>query len=389
MLSRARPAIPLSEPELGGREWEYVKQCLDTGWVSSAGSFVGRFEREVAQRVQVPWAVATVNGTAALHLALRVAGVEPDDEVLVSDLTFIAPANAVRYLGAWPVFLDAEPDYAQLDPDAVAAFLERNCERSGPCPRDRRTGRWVRALLPVDILGHPVDLDPLLELCAAWGLALVEDATESLGARYKGVPVGSRAGLACLSFNGNKIITTGGGGMILASRQDWADRARHLSTQAKDDPVEFVHGAVGYNYRLSNVLAAIGTAQLERLDSFLERKRSLSERYDAALADVPGIVPLGQAPWAESSRWLYTVLVDEARFGMDSRDLLHRLEAAGIQARPLWQPMHLSPAHRDCAAAPCPNAARLHRRALCLPSSVGLTEADQERVVETIRAART
>jgi perosamine synthetase len=381
MTASDPPWIPLSEPEVAGREWQYVKQCLDTGWISSVGSFVERFEREVATRVRSPWAVATMNGTAALHLALKVAGVEPGDEVLVSDLTFIAPANAVRYLGAWPVFLDAEPEHAQLDPGAVAAFLERRCERRTGGTFDRGTGRRVKALLPVDILGHPVDLDPLLDLCAAWELELVEDATESLGARYRGAPVGSRAGLACLSFNGNKLVSTGGGGMVLTRSQAWADRIRRLSTQAKDDPVESVHGEVGYNYRMTNVLAAIGVAQLERLDEYLERKRRIARRYDAALG------PLGRAPWAESSHWLYTIRVDPDRFGLDSRALLRFLEARRIRTRPLWQPMHRSPAHRDCPAGDCPVAERLYRMALSLPCSVGLGEADQERVIAAVREA--
>jgi dTDP-4-amino-4,6-dideoxygalactose transaminase len=199
--------------------------------------------------------------------------------------------------------------------------------------------------------------------------------------------VGSRADLSCLSFNGNKLISTGGGGMVLTRRQDWADRVRRLSTQAKDDPLEFVHSEVGYNYRMTNVLAAIGVAQLERLDEYLERKRRIAGRYDAALEALPGLTSLGEAPWAESSHWLYTILVDEARFGLDSRALLRFLETRRIRARPLWQPMHLSPAHRDCQAGDCPVAARLHRMALCLPCSVGLGTEDQERVIAAVREA--
>lgn len=391
MLTPAGPEpslIPLSVPEVGGREWEYVKDCLDTGWISSVGAYVDRFEREVARRLQVPWAVATMNGTSALHLALLVAGVEADDEVLVPDLTFIAPANAVRYLGARPVFLDVEPACGLMDPGTVEAFLSRHCQRTTGGTRNRGTGRRVRAMLPVDLLGHPVDLDPLLEICRSWDLVLVEDATESLGARYRGEPVGSRAPVACLSFNGNKLISTGGGGMLLTGREDWATSARRLSTQAKDDPLEYVHGAVGFNYRMTNVLAAIGLAQMERLPAFLARKLEIGAAYDAALADVPGLAPLGQAPWGQSSRWLYTVRVEEGSFGLDSRGLLRHLEARRIQSRPLWQPMHLSPAHRDCQSGPCPVAERLYREALSLPCSVGLSRDDQERVIAAILEAR-
>ena len=380
-------AIPLSVPEVGGREWEYVKACLDTGWISSVGAFVDRFEAAMAQAVGVSHAVATVNGTAALHIALMVAGVEAGDEVLVPDLTFIAPANAVRYLGAWPVFIDVDPLHGQMDPAQVADFLERGCERTPDGLRNRSTGRWVRALLPVDVLGHPADLEPLMALAEAHGLALVEDATESLGAEYRGQPVGSRADIACISFNGNKIISTGGGGMLLTRREDWATRARYLTTQAKDDAIEFIHGAVGYNYRLGNVAAAIGVAQLERLPEFVTRKRAIADRYRIALQGCPGLEPLPEATWARSTSWLFTMKVDAEAFGMDSRGLLDFLRKRAIQTRPLWQPMHLSPAHQGCASWHIEVATHLNRVCLSLPCSVGLKESDQTRVIQALHEA--
>lgn len=379
--------IPLSVPEVSGREWDYVKECLDTGWISSVGAFVDRFEEAMARAVGVPHAVATVNGTSALHIALMVAGVEAGDEVLVPDLTFIAPANAVRYLGAWPVFIDVDPLRGQLDPGQVEAFLREGCERTPEGLRNRATGRRVKALLPVDLLGHPVDLDPLLALAEAHDLVLVEDATESLGAEYRGTPVGSRAAIACISFNGNKLISTGGGGMILTRREDWAKRARYLTTQAKDDAVEFVHGAVGYNYRLTNVAAAIGVAQLERLPEFVSRKRAIADRYREALRDLPGLDPLPEAAWARSTQWLFTVKVDAERFGMDRGALLRHLGDRAIQARPLWQPMHLSPAHVGAPAWGGAIAAELQRVCLSLPCSVGLTASDQARVIQALREA--
>jgi perosamine synthetase len=237
--------IPLSVPEINGNEWEYVKECLDSNWVSSAGPFVERFEQMVADYVGTQHAVATVNGTAALHLALLVAGVQPDDEVLVPALTFIAPANAVRYAGAWPVFIDAEPAYWQMDAEKVMNFLEHRCAWANGELRNKNTGRRVRGILPVHILGHPCDMDPIVDLARKFRLVVIEDATESLGALYKERMVGHLGDVACFSFNGNKVITTGGGGMIVTDNEAWAERARYLSTQAKDNPVEYIHNEIG------------------------------------------------------------------------------------------------------------------------------------------------
>jgi perosamine synthetase len=381
---QAAEHIPLCVPEIRGREWEYVKDCLDSGWVSSAGAFVNRFEEAVAGRVGVRHAVATVNGTAALHIALLLAGVEPDDEVLVSDLTFIAPANAVRYAGAHPVFIDAEPEYWQMDPTKLGDFLTKECLVRDGRLVNRATGRRVRAVLPVDVLGHPCDLEPILELARRHDLPVVEDATEALGAEYRGVPVGRRADIACFSFNGNKIVTTGGGGTIVTDRAEWAERARHLTTQARQDPLEYIHDEVGYNYRLPNLLAAVGCAQMERLGTYVVRKRQIALRYSDALAGVPGIQTPREAVWARSNFWMYTVCIDAARYGVGSRALLKQLADRRIQSRPLWQPMHLSPAQAGSQAYRCEVSARLYRDALSLPCSVGLTEAQAERVIAVV-----
>jgi len=378
--------IPLCVPEIRGNEWAYVKQCLDTNFVSSVGPFVTQFEQAVAEYVGRPHAVATVNGTAALHVALLVCGVEPDDEVLVSTLTFIAPANAIRYVGAWPVFIDAEPQYWQMDVEKAVAFLERRCDYRGGELRNRVTGRRVRAILPVHILGHPVEMGPLLDAARKFGLPVIEDATESLGARYQGQMVGQLGDVACFSFNGNKLITTGAGGMLVTADPARAARAKYLTTQAKDDPLEYVHRAVGFNYRLSNVQAALGVAQMESIDAYVAAKRRIADAYAAGLDGVPGIAPMRQAGWAESVFWLYTVLVDEATFGMTSRALLRQLDELGIQTRPLWQPGHLSPAHRGAFATDGSVAERLNRDALSLPCSVGLAPDAQARVIEAICA---
>ena len=379
--------IPLCVPEIRGNEWKYIKECLDTNWVSSVGAFVDRFERELADYVGSAHAVATCNGTAALHIALLVAGVQPDDEVLVSTLTFIAPVNAMRYVGAWPVFIDAEPDYWQMDPQKVIGFLEEECLWVNGELRNKTTGRRVKAILPVHILGHPVDMGPILEVARRYDLTVIEDATESLGAKYKGQMVGTLGDIACFSFNGNKIITTGGGGMIVTDNDRWAEKARYLTTQAKDDPLEYIHSEIGYNYRLTNIQAAMGCAQLEQLDDYIASKRRIAATYTQSLISVSGIAPMVEADWAFSIFWMYTVLVDPERYGIDSRALLHRLGEYGIQTRPLWQPLHKSPAHAGSVAHHCNVAERLNREALSLPCSVDLDTNQLEQVMQAIIAS--
>ncbi len=376
--------IPLCVPEIHGNEWKYIKECLDTNWVSSVGPFVDRFERELAAYVGTRYAVATVNGTAALHIALLVAGVQPDDEVLVSTLTFISPANAIRYVGAWPVFIDAEPNYWQMDPQKVVDFLENGCQWRDGALYNKTTRRRVKAIIPVHILGHPCDMDPILEIAHKYELPVIEDATESLGAKYKGRIVGHLGDIACFSFNGNKIITTGGGGMIVTDNEAWARKAKYLTMQAKDDPLEYVHNEIGYNYRLTNIQAAMGVAQLEKLDKHIAAKRRIAGTYTQAFKDIPGLSPMHEAKWAFSIFWMYTVLVDKAQSGIGSRDLLRGLAKHKIQTRPLWQPVHLSRAHRDGVVLPCPVAERLNRDAISLPCSAGLTQEEQVRVIHIV-----
>jgi perosamine synthetase len=379
--------IPLSVPEIRGNEWKYVKDCLDTGWVSSVGEYVSRFEHMVAQTVGARTSVATSSGTSALHIALLVSGVAPDDEVLVSTLTFIAPVNAIRYANGWPVLIDAEPRFWQIDAQKLTDFLRKGCDYSKGDLRNRRTGRRVKAILPVHILGHPADMDPIVSVAREFGLVVIEDATECLGAKYRGQSTGTLGDIACFSFNGNKIITTGGGGVIVTSNGDWATRARYLTTQAKDDPIEFVHGEVGYNYRLTNIQAAMGCAQIEMLNAYIDKKRRIAAHYEFGLRGILGITSMPQAPWAESIFWLYTILVDEERFGMNARGLMKELETKRIQTRPLWQPMHRSPVHSHAEASQCETADWLHARALSLPCSVGLTESDQDYVIASIACA--
>ncbi len=380
-------AVPLCVPELRGNEWLYLKECVDTNFVSSVGPFVDRFERNFATTLGVSHAVATASGTAALHIALLVAGVQPDDEVLVSTLTFIASANAIRYVGAFPVFIDAEPAYWQMDPQKVSDFLDNACYQEHGERRNKATGRRIKGIMPVHILGHPVDMDPLLQVAQHYNLVVIEDATESLGAQYKGRMVGCLGDLACFSFNGNKLITTGSGGMLVTDNAAWAQKAKYLTTQAKDNPIEYIHGEVGYNYRLTNVHAALGCAQLERLDEYIATKRRIAQAYTHAIEDIPGLTPMREAPWAFSVFWMYTLLVDVYQYGRDSRALLQHLAQAQIQTRPLWQPLHLSPAYRGAYCTDCTVAEGLHRMALSLPCSVGLPYTDQSRVIQAVRDA--
>jgi perosamine synthetase len=376
--------IPLCVPSITGNEWKYVKECLDTGWVSSVGASVGRFESEFAARVGTKHSVATASGTAALHLALIVAGVGPNDEVLVPGLTFIAAANAVFYVGAHPVFVGVERDFWQIDPHRLAEFLAAECGVESRHLINRRTGRRIAAVLPVHNLGHPCEIGDIMGIAEHYGLPVVEDATEALGARYRGRPPGSFGVLGCFSFNGNKLITTGGGGMLVSNDAALADRARYLSAQAKDGE-EFVHGAVGFNYRLTNLAAAMGLAQLEQYDEFLSAKRRIAAYYGAALADLQGITVMPEAAWADSAFWMYTILVEPKEFGMDCRVLGSILAAEGIQTRRLWEPLPTSRPYRRSQSFRCEYCDWLAARGLSLPCSVGITEDQQDRVIRAIR----
>jgi perosamine synthetase len=378
--------IPLSVPKMLGNEARYLAECAETNWVSSRGPFVDRFEADVARLAGVPHIVATMNGTAALHIALLVSGVLPDEEVLVSDLTFIASANSIRYAGAWPVLIDAEPEHWQMDPQKLRDFVERECRVERGALMNRLSGRRVRAVMPAHILGHPCDMDPIVDVARRYDLAIVADAAEALGTGYKGRPVTAIADVAALSFNGNKIVTAGGGGAVATDRADFADRARYLSTQAKDDDVEFVHGAIGFNYRMTNLQAALGVAQLETFDARLRSKRETADFYDRALAPLPFERPR-QAPWAATTWWLYTVLTDRGRPEIDRRRILDALRASRIEARPLWRPISLQRPYSGCQAYRCEVSHDLYHRSLSLPCSVGISGADLQRVADELTLA--
>ncbi|HLN23690.1 MAG TPA: LegC family aminotransferase [Patescibacteria group bacterium] len=375
--------IPLCEPVLAGREWDYVKQCLDSGWVSSVGAFVDRFEAEFAQALSVRHAVAMTSGTAALHIALLVAGVAADDEVLIPALTFIAPANAIRYCNAWPVFVDIDPVTWQIDAAQVRRFLEDDCARVDGVLRNRVSGRRVKALLPVHLLGHPCAMNELAALAETHGLALVEDATESLGARIHGRSVGSFGQSACFSFNGNKLLTTGSGGMLVTDDEAVARRARYLSTQAKDS-AEYRHDAIGFNYRLTNVQAAMGCAQLELLTAKLAAKRQIAERYRRELAEPLGLDMLWEAEGCVSALWLSTILLPQGWSAAARGALRQELCDSGIETRPLWLPIPYDPPYAGAQVLGGAVFDDVWTRALSLPSSCNLTTEQQEMVIAAV-----
>lgn len=380
--------IPLCIPEIRGNERLYIEDCFNKNWISSVGKYVERFEHSVAEYLGVRYAVACVNGTVALHIALLVSGIQSGDEVLVPALTFVAPANAIRYVGAWPVFIDVSSDTWQMDPQRVIEFLSKGCYSRNGRLINKHTKRIIRGILPVHILGHPVDMDPILDIARRFNLAVIEDATESLGAVYKGLKIGTLGDITCFSFNGNKIITTGNGGMIVTNNKQWANKARYLINQAKDNPLEYIHNEIGYNYRLSNINAALGVAQMEKLDEYIAAKLKIAARYNEGLSNISGIVLPVNAKWAESTFWLYTILIDRKSYGSDSRSLLRKLSRMGIDCRCFWHPIHTLRPFRQCYAYNINVANRLYRDGLSLPSSVGLLPREQNFVIESIRKYR-
>jgi perosamine synthetase len=364
--------LPLHAPEFEGHEADYVRDCIETGWVSTAGAYVGRFERALEAFTGVDHAIAVVNGTAALHMSLMLAGVGPGDEVLTPALTFVATANAVSHCGARPHFVDACPDRLAVDAVALEAHLQAVARiQDGRCVNST-TGATLRALTVTHVFGIPADLPALADVCARWNLALVEDAAEALGSTQDGVHVGGAGLAAALSFNGNKIVTTGGGGAILTRDPDVAGRARHLTTTARrGGGWTYDHDAVGWNYRLPNLNAALGVAQMERLPDMLVRKRVLADRYAAAFADLEGVRILTEPAGCRPNAWLNALVL--ARPDRAVRDaILERLNADGVQVRPLWTLMHRLPMYADAPRAALPVAEALEDAVINLPSSAAL-----------------
>ncbi len=370
--------VYLSPPHLTGREAELVADAIASNWIAPLGPHVDAFEAELAAVAGVEHAVALSSGTAALHLALVVLGIGAGDEVACSGFTFAASANAVTYSGATPFFVDAAEATWTLDPDLLDRAIASR----------REAGATVRAVVAVDHYGQCCDYAALDEVCARHDVALVQDAAESLGATYRGEPAGGQGVLAAFSFNGNKIITTSGGGMLVSHNRAWVEHARKLSTQAREPVAHYEHVEIGFNYRMSNLLAALGRAQLESLPMRVEARRRNRDRYSELLGDVPGLSFMPEAPYGTTNAWLTCVVVDPDAFGADREAVRLALEAEDIEARPLWKPMHLQPVFAANHAFGGDVSARLFERGLCLPSGSSLTEDDQDRVVETVLRAR-
>jgi perosamine synthetase len=361
--------VALHEPRFGGNEAAYLKECLDSTFVSSVGKFVDRFEAELAAYTGARHAIAVMNGTAALHVAMQLAGVKPDDEVLIPALTFVATACAVRYCGAVPHFVDSEERTLGVNVAALRDYLQSATEsRAGQCV-NRSSGRVIRALVPMHVFGHPMDIEAALALARDFHLVLIEDAAESLGSTVHGRHTGTFGLMGTLSFNGNKTVTTGGGGAILSDNTELARRAKHLTTTAKvAHRWEYQHDEVGYNYRMPNLNAALGCAQLEQLDGFVAAKRRLFERYQTAFAHVAQVTLLSEPNGARSNYWLQTLLLDESAAAQ--RDwILAASNDAGLMTRPVWTLMHRLKPYRDCPRMNLSAAESLARRIINIPSS--------------------
>ena len=369
--------VYLSAPHMGPAERELLISGFDWDWIAPLGPHVDGFERGLGERVGVPHVAALSSGTAAIHLGLQLLGVGAGDDVIVSTLTFSASANPIVYRGARPVFVDSDRSTWNMSPDLLAEQLDVRARR----------GKLPKAVIVVDLYGQCADYEPIIEACGRYEVPVLEDAAEALGATYKGKPAGSFGQMAAFSFNGNKIITTGGGGALVAHDAETAARARFLATQARDPAPHYQHSHIGYNYRLSNLLAAVGRGQLRVLDERVDVRRAHNAYYRSALSDLPGIEFMPEAQYGRSNCWLTCLTIDPVKFGTDREQVRLALEAENIESRPVWKPMHLQPVFSGCEVHGGAVAEALFRDGLCLPSGSSLTEDDRARVVSTIRKA--
>ncbi len=368
--------IYLSPPHMDGAEFELLRDAFDSNWIAPLGPHVDAFEKEFAAVVGVPYAAALSSGTAGLHLALLLLGVGKDDQVFCSDLTFAATAFAITYVGAEPVFIDCDRESWNMDPDLLVEALEA---------ADRR-GRPPKAVIVVDLYGQSADWDPILEACARFDVPVIEDAAEALGATYKGRAVGGFGRFGVFSFNGNKIITTSGGGMLVSDDGEAITRARFLASQARDPAPHYEHSVVGYNYRMSNLLAALGRGQLRVLTDRVEARRRVFGWYEELLGDAPGISFMPEAPFGRATRWLTCLTIDPGVFGCGREDVRRALADEDIEARPVWKPMHLQPVFEECRVWNGGVGSELFERGLCLPSGSALSRDDVERISAVVRS---
>ncbi|MCD3216714.1 LegC family aminotransferase [Clostridium botulinum C] len=363
--------IPLCIPDIRGNEWKYVKECIDTNWVSSVGSYVNLFEEKFAEYLSAHSAVVTVNGTAAIELALLTLGIGLEDEVIVPSMTFISPVNTVKYVGATPVFCDVCRDTFVMDASKIEELIT---------PK-------TKAIIPVHIYGHPVDMDKVMELAKKYDLYVIEDATEALGSKYKGKSVGTIGDIGAFSFNGNKLITTGAGGMLVTNSEEYGSRAKFLSTQTKVvlDNKAFYHPEVGYNFRMPNLLAAFGVAQLENIDEYLKIKKENADYYNKLLKDVKGITLPIEKEWAKNCYWLYSILVEDD-FKVTRDELIKILSENGIESRPFFMPVHDMPPYVDCLHGSMDVTNEISAKGINIPSSVSLTKENIEFICSVIKS---
>ncbi|WP_028788199.1 LegC family aminotransferase [Terrimonas ferruginea] len=371
----------LSGPNIAGNEWKYVKDCLDTGWVSSVGSYVTQFENMVAEFAGCRYGVATSNGTSALHIALQLAGVQDNDYVIVPNVTFIASVNSIKYTGADPILMDVDPGTWQMDLELLREFLEKETSQKGGERVYNKTGRVIRAIMPVHVLGNICDMDTLMDIANTYQIKVVEDSTESLGSYYKGKHTGGFGLMGTFSFNGNKIITTGGGGVIVTNDEALAKKAKHLTTQAKSDPFEYIHDEIGYNFRLVNVLAAMGVAQMEQLPGFIQRKKEVDALYRSELQGVGDISFQEVKSEVNPNCWLFTFKTEK------QRDVLKVLNENQMQSRPFWVPMNKLRMFKDDVYYHHDDKSDyIYQRCLSIPCSTNITDDEVKAVAEKIRS---
>jgi perosamine synthetase len=371
----------LSGPNIAGNEWKYIKECLDTGWVSSVGSYVTRFENMVAEFSGCKYGVATSNGTTALHIALMLAGVQQDDYVIAPNVTFVASINSIKYTGADPILIDVNPQTWQMDLDLLEEFLENETDEKNGELFYVQDGRTIRSIMPVHVLGNVCDMDRLMQISRKYGLKIIEDATESLGTWYKGKHTGGFGTMGCFSFNGNKIITTGGGGVIVTDDESLAKKAKHLTTQAKSDSFEYVHDEIGYNYRLVNVLAAMGVAQMELLPAFIKRKKEIDKYYRDALSGLGDIQFQKIEPDIDCNLWLFTIMTEK------QKQILKVLNENQLQSRPFWVPMNqLRMFREDIYYNKEDKSNYIYQRCLSIPCSTNIKDEEMAQVVEKIKS---
>jgi len=385
--------IKLHEPSINGNEWRYIKNCLDKGWVSSAGKYVELFEKKIAKYTGAKYAVACINGTSALQISLRLVGVGINDEVIVPSMTFIAPVNAINYNNAKPIFMDNDDCYT-IDVNKTIEFLNKKTRtilrKKLPITINKKTGKRIVALIAVHLFGNAVKIDKLIDICRKKNISLIEDAAESIGTfyklgKFKNKHTGTVGKIGCLSFNGNKIITAGGGGMILTNSLKIAKKARYLTTQAKDDPVHYIHNDIGYNFRLSNIQAAMGLAQLESLPTYIRKKKAIHEVYKSKIDKIKGLRIFSAPHLSKCNYWLNIVEIEKKLSKKSFLTIIKYLNNNGIEARPLWHPNHLQKKYTKCQTYKLYNVKKIYQRRLCLPSSSQLTKKQQDFICKKLK----